>query len=139
MELDESTERFLELAYLVHRQNHKRGKPSVGAMRKLMGKQWADTRLNVISTWAEGIQASVCGERLVGKVELVFGLLREQGIDWEWPWDEDEAVHTAAWGLATLRWICRAAAGRCPPRPECADDEIEDWLEAKETKQLSLW
>ena len=137
--MDESAERALELAYLSFKRENKRREPSVAVMQRLMMEQWTATRLNTVSAWADEIQARVGRERLLGKLETVFELLERARVDWEWPWDEVEAVNTVAWGLATLRWINRAAAGRCPPRPECADEEIRDWLDARKTRQLSLW
>lgn len=139
--MDKETERLLSLAHLAYKRGHRRREPSVVVMQRLVGQQWAAVRLNVISTWADEIQARVCHERLVSKLEVVFQLLERAGvIGWEWPWDDLEAVYTVAWGLATLRWINRVDAGHHPRYPlECADDEVQAWLEARQTRQLSLW
>ncbi len=138
--MDESTERLLSLAYLAYKRDNKRTEPSVSHMQYLVGNRWAVARLNVIATWAEEIEARVDRARLIGKLDVVFELLEEAGVrGWEWPWDEPEAANSVAWGLATLRWVNRMAAGRCPPRPDCSDDEVRDWLEAKMTRQLTLF
>lgn len=138
--MDESTERLLSLAYLAYKRVHKRQEPSVVRMQKMIGEQWAAARLNVISTWADEIKARVDKARLISKVDLVSELVERAGVLWEWPWDDVERVTFVSWGLAMLRWINRAEAGhysRWPP--ECAGDEVRDWLEAKKIKQLSLF
>jgi hypothetical protein len=104
-----------------------------------MDEYWAMARDIAIAAWAQRIIEQVPHSRLAGKLDIVFDLLIKAGVDCEWPWEQDKVVPTVAQGLATLRWINLEAAGRAPPRPTGMDDEIEAWITAKETRQLSLW
>ncbi|MGD9100038.1 MAG: hypothetical protein PVF45_06125 [Anaerolineae bacterium] len=135
--MDDFTRTLLDLAY--RECKRKRIKLTVANVRHEMYSYWANARDSAIATWAKRIAERTPRARLVEKLDTVFDLLIEAGIDWEWPWDEDEIVHTVAWGLATLRWLNWEEAGRTPPRPRCMDDEIEAWIAARETRQLSLW
>jgi hypothetical protein len=137
--MDGFTQELLEAAYREVRKKQRKGELDAVNVRHHLWKRWADARDGTIARWAERIAAKLPCARLAAKVETVFDLLDEAGIYWwEWPHDEDEAVYAVAWGLATLRWVNREHAGRAPV-PDCTDDEIEAWLEAREPRQLALW
>jgi hypothetical protein len=136
--MNNHTQTLLDLAYRDARRERGR-QPSVANVRRHLNGAWADARENTIAMWADRIIANIPRARLIAKLDLVWSLLIQAHLNWEWPWDEDETVHAVAWGLATLRWLENEKRGRTPPRPALSNDEIAAYLAAKETRQLSLW
>ena len=138
--MDDFTRTLLDLA--CRECERKRIKLTVANVRRLADKYWIHARDNTIATWAERIVERSTRARLVDLFEVVFDLLTRAGIyHWEWPGDDEEEIAwTVAWGLATLRWINREAAGRTPPRPACTtDDELRMWIEEQKIYRLPLW
>lgn len=95
----------------------------------------------LIDAQADQTVAHVPASKLLGLLEDVWQMMWNHG-EWygaEEPDDDDEeaCVHSAAHGLACLRWLNREDRGYAPG-VECSDEEIAAWLEQVITEEQEL-
>lgn len=97
---------------------------------------WRD---NSIDRAARQIARCVPLPRLLQIADKVFWLMVDQG-EWygiEPPFNDEEAILCAAWGIACLRWIHRNNRGYTP-KLSYSVPEIEQWMQERQTFQMRL-
>ncbi len=98
---------------------------------------WVAWRDSVIEAWALRALARVPEHRLELLAPRVTGELIALGHWHELPASEDEWIEAAAWGLAILRWLHRAACG-LEPAFDAGSPELRELAEQAVARQRAL-